>query len=215
VGILTGGRPTTIPPTVLIFQMKNTTQIQIKDAKNINVFCYGSNGPQQLCDRIGADYGHLISRTFPAVATGWRRGFKGHSQGWGGCSTATMFETGQQEDTVRGTVVRMTPGEVKSLDPFEGYPHKYYRKTLKLTVYKATTGSGSLLEGFEVESQAYVMPEDQYNEFREPSPAYKIACCKTIHTARTLLGESDNRDITLKVYNAVTKELTSEFSIRL
>ena len=203
---------TTILQTELNFNMGNINKYSLQREENdIYVFCYGSDDPEQLCDRVGADYRDLISRTFPATATGWRRGFKGHSKGWGGCSTATIFETGKQEDTVCGTVVRMTPEEVTSLDPFEGCPYKYCRKIVKLTAYKPTTVSGSPRVEFKVNSQAYIMPEDRFNDFCDPSPAYKIACCKTIYTARRLLDKGDDRDITLKIYNAATKELKNEF----
>ena len=79
---------------------------------HIWIFCFGSNGPKQLCERIGADYKDLMSRTLPAEAKGWLRGFKATAMTWGGKSTATIWKTGKEEDSVLGTVVKMTLDEV-------------------------------------------------------------------------------------------------------
>ena len=178
---------------------------------DIYIFCFGSNGPKQLCERIGADYQELMGRTLPAVAKGWLRGFKSLASTWGGRSTATIWETGKEEDTVLGTVVKMTKQEVESLDPYEAYPFKYDRKEIKLTAFKVSEGKEESTEGFELNCQAYVIHEHKYNDFAEPSDEYKLACCKTIYTARRLLGQGGNRDISLQIYNAATKEHTGEF----
>ena len=137
--------------------MVETTEAQ-KD--HIYIFCYGSNGPRQLCERIGAEYKDLMTRTLPAIAKGWLRGFKSLAVTWGGCSTATIWETGKQEDTVCGTIVKMTPEEVASLDPYEAYPWKYYRKVIKVTAYKAGPTAESPLEAVEVDCQPYIIVED-------------------------------------------------------
>ena len=92
-----------------------------------------------------------MSRTLPAVAKGWLRGFKATASTWGGKSTATIWETGKEEDTVCGTVVKMTLDEVEELDPYEAYPFKYNREHLTLTAYKASDGTGEPGEGFELE----------------------------------------------------------------
>ena len=106
-----------------------------------------------------------MGRTLPAIAKGWLRGFKNKSGSWGNASTATIFETGNEEDTVCGTVVKMTPEEVKMLDPYEGYPWLYYRKVVKLTAYMVMGGTSSPME---LDSQAYIIQEEKYNNFVEP-----------------------------------------------
>ena len=105
----------------------------------------------------------------------------------------------------------MTKQEVESLDPYEGFPFKYYRKELKLTAFNVTDSSEAPAEGFELNCQAYVIHDDKYNDYAEPSDEYKLACCKTIYTARRLLGKGSDRAISLQIYNAATKEHAGEF----
>ena len=134
------------------------------------IFCFGSNGPKQLCERIGSNYEDLVSRTLPAVAKGWLRGFKATSATWSGKSVATIWQTGNEDDAVCGTVVKMTNQEVERLDPFEGHPFKYKRQVVKLTAFKV----GEPDEGFELECQAYIiLDKEDYNVFVDPSDAYK------------------------------------------
>ena len=105
------------------------------------IFCYGSNGPKQLSDRVVADYNDILRRTYPVIAKGWLRGFKSKSRNWKGCSTATIFQTGKEEDTVYGTAVRLTKAEIQKLDPFEGYPYKYGRFPVKVTAFTVSEGT--------------------------------------------------------------------------
>ena len=164
--------------------------VESNKSDDVYIFCFGSNGPKQLVERIGAEYDELMSRTVPAIAKGWLRGFKGSACTWGDKSTATMFETGNEEDTVCGTAVKMTQKEIEALDPYEAYPFKYIRKELKLTAFKAGDGTGGEPEQFEIEdAQAYIIRDDVHNTFDTPSDKYRIACCKTIYTNRVLLGK--------------------------
>ena len=117
---------------------------------HIWIFCFGSNGPKQLCERIGAEYKDLVSRTLPAQAKGWLRGYKATAVTWGGKSVATIWQTGNQEDSVCGTIVKMTKAEVAALDPYEAYPFKYDRISLTLTAFKAES-EGEALKPFELE----------------------------------------------------------------
>ena len=55
------------------------------------------------------------------------------------------------------------------------------------------------------------MKEQVHNEWHDVPQAYKVACCKTIYTHRKLRGLGGNRDFNLQIYNAVTKQLESEF----
>ena len=178
---------------------------------HIWIFCFGSNGPKQLSERLGSDYKDLMTRTLAAEAKGWLRGYKATAVTWGGKSVATIWKTGKDEDSVLGTVVKMTKAEVEALDPYEAYPFKYDRIKLTLNAFKAES-EGEAPKPFELECQAYaIIDKEKYNVFVDPSDEYKLACCKTIYTARTLLGRGAERDIDLKVYNAVTKTIDNEF----
>ena len=96
------------------------------------IFCYGSNGPRQLSERVGTDLESLMARTVPAEAKGWKRGFCGNSVFWENKSPATLFQTGVESDFVEGTAVAMTEDEIDNLDPYEGYPYLYNRFDMQL-----------------------------------------------------------------------------------
>ena len=114
----------------------NTKDDNVVDEDYIWIFCFGSNSLKQLSDRVQTPYPDLITRTFPAIAKGWLRGFKAITKSWENKSTATIWFTGNVvDDFVTGIVVKMTKLEVSKLDPYEGYPYKYIRINLKLHVY--------------------------------------------------------------------------------
>ena len=98
------------------------------------IFCYGSNGPRQLSERVKTDYDEMMAKTMPCELIGWKRGFKGLAMTWGG-STATLYKTDDPNDVVVGTAVKMTTAEVAALDPFEAAPFKYERRFVKVTAY--------------------------------------------------------------------------------
>ena len=55
------------------------------------------------------------------------------------------------------------------------------------------------------------MHDDDDNTFETPSDKYRIACCKTIYTYRVLKDKNPDREVSLKIYNAVTKTLDETF----
>ena len=240
----------------------NTKDDNVVDEDYIWIFCFGSNSLKQLSDRVQTPYPDLITRTFPAIAKGWLRGFKAITKSWENKSTATIWFTGNVvDDFVTGIVVKMTKLEVSKLDPYEGYPYKYIRINLKLNVYDRNSNKNNVVETNEDDDdksssgyttttstttttttnddmkdgwyelgpnncQAYVMHEDKYNEFVDPSEKYKIACCKTIYTHSKLLSarsdddvdttdEEKQRNISLTIRNAATKQYISTFQYRI
>ena len=104
---------------------------------DIWIFCYGSNSPRQLCDRIGTPYDSILNRLLPVKLQGYRRGFCNQAASWGGKSTATLFATGNDEDEVFGIAFHMTLEEVETLDPYEGYPWKYDRKEITMQAWRS------------------------------------------------------------------------------
>ena len=104
--------------------------------KDIYMFCYGCNNPKELSKRVGSDVDGLRKRTYAAEAKGWRRGYTGISKEFGGASVATIEQTGKDDDSVIGIVVKLTEKEVEALDPYEGYPQWYERIKINLAVYK-------------------------------------------------------------------------------
>ena len=105
------------------------------------ILCYGSNGPRQLCNRIGTPYEQLINRMCPVTVSGYKRGFCNNSPFWENTSPATLYETGDQSDVVEGVALQMTRDEIAALDPYEGYPSWYNRVDMTLTGYpKASEG---------------------------------------------------------------------------
>ena len=136
---------------------------------HIWIFCFGSNGPKQLCERIGAEYKDLVSRTLPAQAKGWLRGYKATSVTWGGKSIATIWQTGNQEDSVCGTIMNMTKAEVAALDSYKGHTFKYDRIFLNLTAFKAES-EGEAPKPSEMKVQAFAIAnEEKYAMIVDPS----------------------------------------------
>ena len=107
------------------------------------IMCYGSNGPRQLCNRIGTPYESIMNRMRPVKLHGYRRGFCNVSQHWEGTSPATLYETGNASDMVEGIALHMTAAEISALDPFEGYPSWYNRVNITMEAFDIPESDGS------------------------------------------------------------------------
>ena len=104
------------------------------------IFCYGSNRPRQLFNRIGTtSYEDVLSRILPVKLHGYKRGFCNDSTK---CRTspATIFKTDDANDVVEGIAMHMTAAELALHDPYEGYPNRYNR--------------------YDITMEAFVRPED-------------------------------------------------------
>ena len=81
----------------------------------------------------------------PVELPGYKRAFCNRSPLWDNKSTATLINTGNAEDIVKGIAFRMTWEEVAALDPYEGYPHWYNRLPVSMRAFR--DGSWTALEG--------------------------------------------------------------------
>ena len=163
----------------------NTSSLQDKTY----VFCFGSNGPRQLSDRVGTPLDNLLQRTIPVHLRGWKRGFCGYA--WEGTSAATIFETQGASDFVEGIAVAMTQREIESLDPYEGYPYVYDRLPVTLTAFVGSNQMSDRVKGRvqekTVDGIAYVRVQEN-EDFVQPCDAYVKACCKTVYKCRQLIS---------------------------
>ena len=96
------------------------------------MLCYGSNGPRQLCARIGTPFESIMERMRPVRVRGYIRAFCNSAPRWENKSVATLLRTDNNQDEIEGIALRMTQDEVSKLDPFEGYPTWYNREDLAL-----------------------------------------------------------------------------------
>jgi len=124
------------------------------------LFSYGSNGIQQLADRLG----HPVE-ALPAYLPEHGRVFRGWSQGWGGGVASILWDP---DRTVFGNVTRVSGADLKVLDSYEGAnmsPPRYRRKRFKVQVDEGN--------GFEEKKAiAYVSTS---KEFNAPSREYVAA----------------------------------------
>lgn len=126
------------------------------------LFCYGSNNPQQLADRIGRTV-----KCFEAYAPGYGRFFRGMSQKWGG-GTATLLK--EPDLTTYGFLAEVTDVDLRHLDRFEGVGLGIYERK-KLVCYDS--------ENKKYNAIAYFSCKDNFNR---PSREYLEACAKTVGT---------------------------------
>ena len=89
--------------------------------------------------------------TLPVELRGYLRGFKGYTDRWKG-SVATFYKTENPNDTVLGTVVKMTPEQVKILDGYEGHPTFYERIDLSVLAYDIDEETGLYTRPFELDT---------------------------------------------------------------
>ena len=106
------------------------------------VFCYGSNGMEQLRARVDHK-GPWEYR--PVVLKGYARIFSGYSGTWNG-AVASIWPDPKRK--VYGSIVKMTKTEIKKLDRYEGVGAAgwYYQDTF--TVHDAHTGEAYTAMGY-------------------------------------------------------------------
>ncbi len=128
----------------------------------MKLFCYGSNNPEQLAERLG--------RSLPAqpcFAAGYARVFRGMSQRWGGGTASLEKARGK---TTYGFCVEVTARDMTTLDGYEGVAQGVYQRS-KVPI--------ELEDGTKAQATAYTSLRENYNA---PSPAYLAAVVKTIST---------------------------------
>jgi Putative amidoligase enzyme/Gamma-glutamyl cyclotransferase, AIG2-like len=123
------------------------------------VFCYGSNGMEQLRARVD----HKGPWEFrPVVLKGYARIFSGYSGTWEG-GVASIWPDPKRR--VYGSIVKMTKTEIKKLDRYEGVgaPGWYYQDTF--TVHDAITGEAYTAMGYVKEDmEMTAVPSIKYLE---------------------------------------------------
>lgn len=123
------------------------------------LFCYGSNHPGQLAERLG----HATTNT-GAYAPGWARVFRGWSERWGG-GVASLV--GMKDVTTYGYVAQVTASDLETMDVYEGVATGHYdRATIDVVV-------GSTKK----KATVYLANAREKNK---PSKAYLTAIAKTI-----------------------------------
>lgn len=99
-------------------------EIYVQAADKTLYFAYGSNMDRAQMKRRCPDSKYVGK----AVLKGYRLGFTGHSNNWGG-AVATITKG---EGSVPGILYKVTDADIENLDRFEGYPTVYQRKTVKV-----------------------------------------------------------------------------------
>lgn len=128
------------------------------------VFCYGSNNPDQLSERIG----HR-PKMEGAYLEGYQRIFVGYSQKWQGGVGSLKKAPGKQ---VYGLVAYLSSEDIQKLDRFEGWhPDNVSGSTIKKYL-KVTTQQGK-----KITVLVYLGTATDRNP---PSQAYREAIAKTI-----------------------------------
>ena len=120
------------------------------------------------------------------------------SKRWGGKSGASIAEAGGC--VVLGLAVFMTPSEIASLDPYEGYPNLYNRFDMNMILH----GKEELVKG-----QAYIRQTD-LNLFLYPSKEYLEACSRTQFLHEIL---KTDREKWLSIVDSQTDALTAATQI--
>lgn len=128
------------------------------------VFCYGSNNPDQLAERIG----HR-PKMEGAYLEGYHRIFVGFSRKWNGGVGSLEKAPGE---IVYGLVAYLSQADIRKLDGFEGWnPDNVNGSTIKENL-KITTQDGKPLRAI-----VYLGTATNRNP---PSRAYREAIAKTI-----------------------------------
>lgn len=129
------------------------------------LFCYGSNGPKQLEERLG--YKPVLRA---AYAQGYRRYFRGWSTKWQGGVATLLKEKGQ----TFGLVAEVDSEDLDRLDIFEGVRSGNYKRA-KIDVMVADDNGN-------FKKKKCVVYLSKSKEFNPPTKKYLQAVLKTIST---------------------------------
>lgn len=131
------------------------------------LFSYGSNGPDQLQERLGCRVDGE-----PAHLPGWMRVFRGHSTRWNG-GVATLER--DPERVVYGWVCEVDREDLATLDRYEGVAQGvYHRVSLSVLVRRGPRDE-------RVRAVAYVRARPaQEDPQASPSRAYRAAVARMV-----------------------------------
>ncbi|AYV85655.1 MAG: hypothetical protein Satyrvirus28_13 [Satyrvirus sp.] len=135
------------------------------------IFCYGSNNPEQLQNRLG----HAVGATYKARMVNAARVFTNSFGSQNG--VATLIKCPGED--VLGLIFMATADDIKKLDQFEGSPHKYALKKVNVLVYENSNF-------VEKEVFAYIMTDTFLKThaagYLKPSDEYLAKIVKTLNT---------------------------------
>ena len=142
----------------------------------IPLFCYGSNGIEQVRRRVN----NYSLKSYKCELPFYRRIFAGRSSGWQNGGVASIIHVDDPKVSCRGTCVFLSEEEMKKMDKFEGIvSNNPYDKNPYVNVYsrenvKIKTSNGTILDGI-----AYVKNDNNWLAY--PSNDYLNACYKNIY----------------------------------
>jgi hypothetical protein len=130
------------------------------EKKFMYLFCYGSNNPDQLAERLEREV-----EVFPAYVNDYQRVYRGYSQKWGGGVGALKKMKGHQ---CFGLVVEVDKNDIELMDVYEGYPDFTSKK---------------MIDGFVSDKKSKMMIySSTKTDWHVPSKAYLQAVFKTVST---------------------------------
>ncbi len=139
------------------------------------LFCYGSNHPKQLEERIGPP-----RSVAPAYTAEYKRVFRGWSHNWGGGVANLVRTTPRDARPCYGYVADVTAAQLDQMDLYEGVGRGVYtRRTIDVIV-----------NGKKKKSIAYIRSVDD-GVTSKPSKAYLAAVAKTIGSFWKISGVKD------------------------
>jgi gamma-glutamylcyclotransferase (GGCT)/AIG2-like uncharacterized protein YtfP len=140
-----------------------------RQARRTSVFCYGSNDPAQIEERLG---GASQPEYYCAWLDGYKRVFRGWSRNWQ-CGVASLKKA--RSGRTYGFVATVTQEELRQLDRFEGVNSQQPRSrrgSYRREKVNVTDEAGDL--------QSVWVYVSNSNEFNRPSRTYLKAVARTI-----------------------------------
>ena len=171
-----------------------------KDGKTA-IFCYGSNHPVQIAERLGLELDYVLEHCVPCTLRGYKRAYEGVAPFWESKSAATVVK--DENSKIDAFAFYMTPDHVRMMDVFEGYPSFYERVPVDLMDRNGNHFTG----------EVYIM--NPTGIFTYPSEKYLERCGMTFMAFHYLHHQPLPEDFDLyktsfPVHNAVTGEMAGE-----
>jgi gamma-glutamylcyclotransferase (GGCT)/AIG2-like uncharacterized protein YtfP len=141
------------------------------------LFCYGSNNPEQLSQRLLRPV-----RGTAAFAPGYGRVFRGYSQKWGGGVASIEVDP---DRITYGYVEKVTEDDLQRLDEFEGVASGFYRREMINVQVRQPDGSYKTKNAI-----AYINNKTNY---KAPSAKYLRAITLTINS----FWNQDGHEVTI------------------
>jgi len=121
------------------------------------LFCYGSNNPQQLADRLGRR--NVTSHA--AYLEGYERVFRGFSRNWGGGTASLRRKDGA---VTFGYVAKVSPRDLDALDRFEGVGLGIYKRSMLEVIVPDLTARQHFAVGYVSRKREFNPPTWDYLE---------------------------------------------------